>query len=200
LAQYIDWGPFFQTWDLAGPFPAILDDAVVGAEARKVYADGQAMLKKIVDGRWLTANAVVALYPANNVDGDDIAFYFDETRSQRAMTWCGLRQQTEKHIVDGKQMPSRCLADFVAPGSAIHSGAGYAGSTGAGASFGQNISRKDESQHGLRLGMLVFHAKFGEGTVLTLEGAGDDARAQINFPRHGTKWLALSVAKLTPVP
>jgi DNA helicase-2/ATP-dependent DNA helicase PcrA len=84
--------------------------------------------------------------------------------------------------------------------AAMHSGAGYAGSTGAGASFGQNISRKDESQHGLRLGMLVFHAKFGEGTVLTLEGAGDDARAQINFPRHGTKWLALSVAKLTPVP
>ena len=84
--------------------------------------------------------------------------------------------------------------------SATHSGAGYADSTRAVASFGQSIPRKDESQHGLRLGMLVFHAKFGEGTVLTLEGAGDDARAQINFPRHGTKWLALSVAKLTPVP
>ena len=140
LAQYIDWGPFFQTWDLAGPFPAILDDAVVGAEARKVYADGQAMLKKIVDGRWLTANAVVALYPANNVDGDDIAFYFDETRSQRAMTWCGLRQQTEKQIVDGKQMPSRCLADFVAPGSAIHSGAAYASSTGAAGQIGTKIA------------------------------------------------------------
>ena len=67
--------------------------------------------------------------------------------------------------------------------------------------FDQPVARKEEaSKHGLRLGMLVFHAKFGEGTVLTLEGAGDDARAQINFPRHGTKWLALSVAKLTPVP
>jgi len=84
--------------------------------------------------------------------------------------------------------------------SAIDSGAPYAGFTRAGASFGQTVARKEEPKHGLRLGMLVFHAKFGEGTVLTLEGAGDDARAQINFPRHGTKWLALSVAKLTPVP
>ncbi len=64
---------------------------------------------------------------------------------------------------------------------------------------GAPVARKTEPEHGLRLGMQVFHNKFGEGTVLTLEGAGDDARAQINFPRHGTKWLALSVAKLTPV-
>jgi DNA helicase-2/ATP-dependent DNA helicase PcrA len=62
------------------------------------------------------------------------------------------------------------------------------------------VARKDESAHGIKVKQKVFHAKFGEGTVLTLEGAGDDARAQINFPRHGTKWLALSVAKLTPVP
>jgi DNA helicase-2/ATP-dependent DNA helicase PcrA len=82
---------------------------------------------------------------------------------------------------------------------AMNSGAGYAGSAGATGSFGQKVVRKEESAHGLRLGMKVFHAKFGEGTVLTLEGAGDDARAQINFPRHGTKWLALSVAKLTPI-
>ena len=85
--------------------------------------------------------------------------------------------------------------------SATQSGAYYSGITGASGSFGQTVARKeDSSKHGLRLGMLVFHAKFGEGTVLTLEGAGDDARAQINFPRHGTTWLALSVAKLTPVP
>jgi len=115
LVPYIDWGPFFQTWDLAGPYPAILDDAVVGAEAKRVFADGQAMLKKIVDGRWLTANAVVGLYPANAVDEDDIAFYADETRTQRVLTWYGLRQQTEKPVVDGKPVPSRCLADFVAP-------------------------------------------------------------------------------------
>jgi 5-methyltetrahydrofolate--homocysteine methyltransferase len=100
IAQYIDWGPFFQTWDLAGPFPAILDDEVVGEQARKVYADGQAMLQKIIDGRWVTANAVLGLYPANSVNDDDIALYADASRSQVAMTWRGLRQQTEKHMID----------------------------------------------------------------------------------------------------
>jgi len=115
LAAYIDWGPFFQTWDLAGPYPAILDDEVVGQEARRVFADAQAMLKKIVDGRWLTANAVVGLYPANVVNDDDIALYTDESRTQVALTWHGLRQQTEKQAIDGVIRPSRCLADFVAP-------------------------------------------------------------------------------------
>ena len=114
LAQYIDWGPFFQTWDLAGPYPAILQDEVVGEQARKVFADGQAMLRKIIDGRWLTANAVVGLFPAN-AQGDDIVFYADEARSQQAMTWHGLRQQTEKPTVDGVTRPSRCLSDFVGP-------------------------------------------------------------------------------------
>jgi len=114
LAQYIDWGPFFQTWDLAGPYPAILQDEVVGEQARKVFADAKAMLQKIIDGRWLTANAVVGLFPANAL-GDDIAFYADEARSQTAMTWHGLRQQTEKQTVNGVTRPSRCLSDFVGP-------------------------------------------------------------------------------------
>ncbi|GAD20568.1 methionine synthase [Acidovorax sp. MR-S7] len=115
LARYIDWGPFFQTWDLAGPYPAILDDEIVGEEARKVLADGQAMLKKIIEGRWLTANGVMALYPANRV-GDDIVFYADESRTTELMTWYGLRQQTEKQVdAEGRLRPSRCLADFVAP-------------------------------------------------------------------------------------
>jgi len=115
IAQYIDWGPFFQTWDLAGPYPAILQDEVVGEQARKVLADGQAMLQKIIDGRWVTANAVLGLYPANSVDDDDIALYTDESRNQVAMTWRGLRQQTEKQRIEGVMRPSRCLADFVAP-------------------------------------------------------------------------------------
>ncbi len=115
IAQYIDWGPFFQTWDLAGPFPAILDDAVVGEQARKVHADGLAMLQKIIDGRWVTANAVMGLYPANSVNDDDIALYADASRQQVAMTWHGLRQQTEKQRIEGVLRPSRCLADFVAP-------------------------------------------------------------------------------------
>ncbi|WP_312526172.1 methionine synthase [Comamonas sp.] len=118
IAQYIDWGPFFQTWDLAGPYPAILDDEVVGVEARKVLADAQAMLKKIIEGRWLQANGVMGLFPANRV-GDDIVFYTDESRSTELLTWYGMRQQTEKQAVDGPDgrpvmRPSRCLADFVA--------------------------------------------------------------------------------------
>jgi len=114
LARYIDWGPFFQTWDLAGPYPAILTDEIVGEQAQRVFADGQAMLKKLVEGRWLSASGVLALYPANSV-GDDIEFYTDESRTKVAMTWYGLRQQTEKQVIDGVTRPSRCLADFVAP-------------------------------------------------------------------------------------
>ncbi|WP_168107934.1 methionine synthase [Ramlibacter lithotrophicus] len=115
LAKYIDWGPFFQTWDLAGAFPAILKDEVVGAEAVRVYADGQRMLKRLIEGRWLTANAVLGFWPANTVRDDDIELYTDESRREVAMTWYGLRQQTVKEVVDGQQRPSRCLADFVAP-------------------------------------------------------------------------------------
>ena len=115
LSRYIDWGPFFQTWDLAGPYPAILDDEVVGEQARKVFEDAQAMLKKMVEGRWLTASAVIGLYPANRLGDDDIALYADESRQQPVLVWHGLRQQTEKQEIDGEMRPSRCLADFVAP-------------------------------------------------------------------------------------
>ncbi|MGB4116199.1 MAG: methionine synthase [Polaromonas sp.] len=113
LAKFIDWGPFFQTWDLAGPFPAILKDEVVGTEAVRVYADAKRMLTRLIEGRWLTASGVIGLYPANSV-GDDIEIYTDESRTEVAMTWHGLRQQTEKTAVDGVMRPSRCLADFVA--------------------------------------------------------------------------------------
>ena len=112
LARYIDWGPFFQTWELSGPFPAILDDAIVGEAARNVFVEGQAMLKRIVEGRWLTANGVIALLPANSV-GDDIELYADESRTSVALTWRNLRQQNERP--QGK--PNYCLADFVAPKS-----------------------------------------------------------------------------------
>ena len=115
LAKFIDWGPFFQTWDLAGPFPAILKDEVVGTEAVRVFADGKRMLQRLMDGRWLTANGVLAFYPANTVNDDDIEIYTDETRSAVAMTWYGMRQQTEKQMIEGVMRPSRCLADFIAP-------------------------------------------------------------------------------------
>ncbi|HEY8357260.1 MAG TPA: vitamin B12 dependent-methionine synthase activation domain-containing protein, partial [Ramlibacter sp.] len=115
LARYIDWGPFFQTWDLAGAFPAILKDEVVGAEAVRVMSDGQRMLKRLVEGRWLTASGVMGFWPANTVNDDDIQLYADEGRTQPVLTWYGLRQQAEKHVIDGVLRPSRCLADFVAP-------------------------------------------------------------------------------------
>jgi 5-methyltetrahydrofolate--homocysteine methyltransferase len=110
LAALVDWGPFFQTWDLAGAFPKILDDPIVGESARAVYRDGQAMLKRIVEGRWLVANGVVGLWPANSA-GDDVEIYTDESRTRVVATWFNLRQQVERP--EGK--PNQCLADFVAP-------------------------------------------------------------------------------------
>ncbi|MHB1666556.1 methionine synthase [Thiomonas sp.] len=115
VAAFIDWGPYFQTWDLAGPYPAILDDVVVGEQARKVFADAQAMLKRIVDGRWLQAHATIGLYPANSVHEDDIVLYTDASRTTELMTWHGLRQQTERPVVDGVLRPNLALADFIAP-------------------------------------------------------------------------------------
>jgi 5-methyltetrahydrofolate--homocysteine methyltransferase len=115
LAACIDWAPFFQTWDLAGPYPAILNDDVVGESARRVFSDGQRLLKRLIEGRWLSANGVVALYPANSVGDDDIEIYADASRSTPLMTWRGLRMQSERPVVDGVQRPNRCLADFIAP-------------------------------------------------------------------------------------
>ena len=114
ISSYIDWTPFFQTWDLAGKYPAILQDAVVGEAAQKVFADGQAMLAKLLANQALSIHAAVGLYPAQRVGSDDIVFYADESRQQAVLTWYGLRQQTEKTSVDGHLRPSRCLADFVA--------------------------------------------------------------------------------------
>jgi 5-methyltetrahydrofolate--homocysteine methyltransferase len=111
IAQYIDWGPFFQTWELSGPYPAILDDPLVGESARNVLAEGQAMLKKIIEGRWLTASAVFGLFPAARVNHEDIEIYSDEARRNVLMTWHNLRQQNEKPTGN----PNLSLADFVAP-------------------------------------------------------------------------------------
>ena len=115
LANYIDWAPFFQTWDLAGPYPAILNDEIVGESARRVFSDGKSMLSRIIQGRWLQANGVLMLLPANTVNDDDIEIYTDDTRTQVAMTWRNLRQQTVRPIVDGVQRSNRSLADFIAP-------------------------------------------------------------------------------------
>jgi 5-methyltetrahydrofolate--homocysteine methyltransferase len=111
IARYIDWAPFFQTWDLAGSYPKLLDDPVVGEQARSVFADGKAMLEKIIAEKWLTANAVFGLFPARSV-GDNIEFRDPGNEGGKPlMVWRNLRQQQERP--DGK--PNQCLADFVAP-------------------------------------------------------------------------------------
>ncbi|HTN67317.1 MAG TPA: vitamin B12 dependent-methionine synthase activation domain-containing protein, partial [Burkholderiaceae bacterium] len=117
IAEYIDWGPFFQTWDLAGKFPAILQDPVVGETASKVFEEGQALLKRVIEGRWLTANGVIMLLPANSINDDDVEIYTDDTRSEVLLTYYGLRQQGVKPVIDGVARPNQCLADFIAPKS-----------------------------------------------------------------------------------
>ena len=139
LAACIDWAPFFQTWDLAGPYPAILTDEVVGESARRVLSDGQRMLGRLIAGRWLTANGVIALYPANTVDEDVIEIYRDASRTEVLMHWAPLRMQSVRPVIDGEdgqkvRRPNRCLADFIAPrdsGVADHIGL-FAVTTGLG--------------------------------------------------------------------
>jgi 5-methyltetrahydrofolate--homocysteine methyltransferase len=115
LAACIDWGPFFQTWDLAGKFPDILRDEVVGHEAQRVFSDGKRLLQRAIEGRWLQAHGVMALLPAATVDDDTIEVYTDESRSEVALRWNPLRLQTERPVVDGEKRPNRSLADFIAP-------------------------------------------------------------------------------------
>ncbi|MGA0562149.1 methionine synthase [Ancylobacter sp. VNQ12] len=110
LVPYIDWSPFFQSWELAGHYPAILDDAKVGPAARALYEDARRMLDRIVAEKWLTARAVVGFWPANTV-GDDIVLYTDETRSGELATLHTLRQQMAKR--EGRT--NLALADFIAP-------------------------------------------------------------------------------------
>ena len=86
-----------------------------GAGAQALKADADAMLDKLIAEKWLTANAVFGLFPANTMNSDDIEIYTDETRTQVAFTWYGLRQQTEKPVIDGVPRPNQCLADFIAP-------------------------------------------------------------------------------------
>ncbi len=110
LVWYIDWTPFFQTWELAGKYPNILDDEIVGQHARELFEDAQVMLKKIISEQWLEAKAVIGFFPANSQD-DDVILYTDESRSERLEILHHLRQQNIK--APGR--PNYCLADFVAP-------------------------------------------------------------------------------------
>lgn len=109
IAEFIDWSPFFNAWELFGKYPRILDDEVVGESARALFADGQAMLQRMIAGNWVRANGVVGLFPAASV-GDDIELY-DPASGEKLMAMHCLRQQNRK--AEGK--PNWCLADFVAP-------------------------------------------------------------------------------------
>jgi 5-methyltetrahydrofolate--homocysteine methyltransferase len=111
LVPHIDWTPFFQAWELSGPYPRILQDEVVGEAARKVFAEAKEMLARIVEEKWISANGVYGLFPAAQVNGDDIEIYADGTRREVLMTWHNLRQQNHKPTGRDNQ----CLADFVAP-------------------------------------------------------------------------------------
>ncbi len=110
LARYIDWTPFFQTWELKGRYPKILEDEKQGPAARQLFDDAQAMLRKIIDEKWFAPRAVIGFWPANAV-GDDIRLYSDEAREVELATFFTLRQQLVKR--DGK--PNVALSDFVAP-------------------------------------------------------------------------------------
>jgi 5-methyltetrahydrofolate--homocysteine methyltransferase len=111
LVPYIDWSPFFATWELKGRHPTILDDPVVGTEARKLHHDATVLLTRIVEERHLSARAVVQVFAANTIDDDDIAIYHDDERHTVRTVLRHLRQQIEKP--PGR--PAYCLADFVAP-------------------------------------------------------------------------------------
>ena len=110
LSPYIDWTPFFHAWELAGKYPKILDDEVVGEEATKLFADAQRLLKQIIDEKWLQARAVIGFFPANSV-GDDIEVYTDDERTEVKTVLHHLRQQMAKP----SDRPNSCIADFVAP-------------------------------------------------------------------------------------
>ena len=114
IARYIDWTPFFQSWELYGRYPAILQDEVVGESARALWADAQTMLKQLIDENWLQASAVIGLFPAHSVNHDDIEIRDPDTGAAR-MTWVGLRQQLVKTDKDGNANPDWALADFIAP-------------------------------------------------------------------------------------
>jgi 5-methyltetrahydrofolate--homocysteine methyltransferase len=108
IRSYIDWTPFFQTWELAGKFPAILEDAVVGHEAKKLFNDANQLIDKLIKDDMFHANAVLGIFPAKP-DGDNIIVYTDDTRTTVAETFCFLRQQRQM----GNGIPNLCLTDYL---------------------------------------------------------------------------------------
>ena len=140
LIPYIDWTPFFVAWELAGKYPAILQDEVVGESARQLFADAEALLKQIVDDKLLQANAIVGFWPAN-AEGDDILVYANENRAKVTARLHHLRQQMEKP----GDKPNHCLSDYIAPGDTGRKDylGGFVVTTGLGA---EELARKFEAE------------------------------------------------------
>ncbi|MFN5223314.1 MAG: methionine synthase [Bacteroidota bacterium] len=142
LVPFIDWTPFFHSWELKGSYPKILNDSEKGIEAQKLFADAQNMLNRIIDEKWIKAHAVVGLWPAN-ADGDDIVAFADEQRQQELCRFHSVRQQTQKP----SGMPNLALSDFVAPsGYADHIGA-FVVSTGDGVDERVAVFEKDHDDY-----------------------------------------------------
>jgi 5-methyltetrahydrofolate--homocysteine methyltransferase len=141
LVKTIDWTPFFQSWELVGRFPAILDDAKFGEAARGLYRDAQAMLERIVKEKLLTAKGVVGLWPANRLGPDDIELFTDDTRKERLAVFHTLRQQMSR----SSDRPNFALADFVAPREA---GPDYVGAFAVTTGHGEaEIVKRFEAAH-----------------------------------------------------
>lgn len=141
LSEYIDWTPFFSSWELAGKFPAILKDEIVGVEAQKLYNDARSLLRRVIDEKWISAKAVIGLFPANMVNHDDIEVYTDDTRQEVKAELHHLRQQLRK----AAGQPNFCLADFVAPKG---KGNDYIGSFAVTAGIGiEKWVKKFEADH-----------------------------------------------------
>jgi 5-methyltetrahydrofolate--homocysteine methyltransferase len=115
ISEYIDWAPFFQTWDLHGRYPAILKDELVGESAKSLFKDAHKMLDKIINEKKLKANGIIGFYPANSVNDDDIEIYADHESSEPIFTYYGLRQQTQKPTIKGIKKPNISLADYISP-------------------------------------------------------------------------------------
>ncbi len=111
LSEYIDWTPFFASWQLRGKYPAIFEDEIIGEESKKLFNDAQSMLRRIIDEKWLTARAIIGFHPCNSVNADDIEVYTDEERKEVKATLHNLRQQRKK----APGQANYCLTDFIAP-------------------------------------------------------------------------------------
>ncbi|MEM1217241.1 MAG: vitamin B12 dependent-methionine synthase activation domain-containing protein, partial [Bacteroidota bacterium] len=142
LSQYIDWTPFFSSWQLAGKFPAILEDEIVGKEAKQLYNDARSMLRQIIDEKWLTAKAIIGLFPTNALDNDSLAVYADETREEVLVELHHLRQQGQK----AAGRPNLCLTDFIAPKSSQQADYLGAFAVTAGVGIEEHVARFEADQ------------------------------------------------------